>query len=39
MIEDCASGPGYFFSAANQDELENAFEEIAMSLYEVRLSK
>jgi len=39
MIADCASTPGHFFSAENQDELEKAFEDIKLSLFEVRLSR
>jgi len=38
-IEKCSSGKGYHFSADNQAELETAFEQIALSLYEVRLSR
>lgn len=38
-IEECSSGKGYHFSADNQAELETAFEQIALSLYEVRLSR
>jgi len=39
MIQDCSSGPGFGFSAENQTELEQAFEEIGRSLFEVRLVK
>ena len=39
VIKSCATGPSYFFSAANQAELDQAFEDIARSLFEVRLSK
>ena len=39
MIADCATSPSYFFSADNQAQLEQAFEDIARSLFEVRLSK
>ena len=39
MLENCASSPNMFFNAANAAELEKAFEEIAYSLFEVRLSR
>ena len=39
MIENCATSSSHFFSAANQTELEQAFEDIAKSLYEVRIIK
>ncbi len=37
IINKCASGPAFSFNANNQTELENAFEDIANSLYEVRI--
>ena len=39
MVKDCATNNSMFFSADNQAELEKAFENIAASLFEVRLSK
>ncbi len=39
MVEECASSPGQFFLAENREDLEKAFEEIAQSLFEIRLSR
>ena len=39
VIRICASSEQNFFDAANTAELEQAFEEIGRSLYEVRLSR
>ena len=39
MVKDCATNQTMFFSADDQAELEKAFENIAASLFEVRLSK
>lgn len=38
MLRKCASNNEYFFDAANAQQLENAFEEIANSLNELRLT-
>lgn len=39
MVQECASSPAHSFVAENQEDLEDAFEQIASSLFEVRLSK
>ncbi len=39
VIRKCASSQALFFDASNTAELEAAFEDIARSLYEVRLSR
>jgi len=39
MITDCATSPSYHFSANSQAELEEAFDDIARSLFEVWISK
>lgn len=39
MVADCASSTGHFFPAENQEDLEKAFEQIANSLYDIRLSR
>ncbi len=39
MVKDCATSSATFFQADNAAELEKAFKDIALSLYEVRLSK
>lgn len=39
IIRECASSDELFFDASNTAELEQAFEEIGRSLYEVRLSQ
>lgn len=37
MIKECASSPDFFFPADNAQDLEEAFEKIAESLFEVRI--
>jgi len=39
MIQECASSPDFFFPASNAEDLEEAFEKIAESLFEVRISR
>lgn len=39
LVEDCASSPSQFFLAENKEDLEKAFEQIAESLFEIRLSR
>ncbi len=39
IIRQCASSDALFFDASNAAELEQAFEDIGRSLYEVRLSR
>lgn len=39
VVKECASSPSHYFTADNKGELEETFEEIAMSLYNIRLSK
>ena len=39
FLEDCASGPEYFFQADDGDALEAAFEAIADSLSDLRISR
>ncbi len=39
MVEQCASSAGQFFLAENREDLEKAFEQIAESLFEIRLSR
>lgn len=39
LVEDCASSSGQFFLAENKEDLEKAFEQIAESLFEIRLSR
>lgn len=38
MLEDCATSKDHFFKADNSEELDKVFDEIAASLYKVRLS-
>ncbi len=37
MIRECATSDAYYFDASNTSELEQAFENIGRSLYEVRI--
>ncbi len=37
MIQECASAPDFFFPADNAEDLEEAFEKIAESLFEIRI--
>ncbi len=39
MLEECATRSDMYFEAENPEQLKAAFEEIALSLFEVRLSK
>lgn len=39
ILRKCASSPASYFDASNTEQLENAFEDIARSLFEVRLSR
>jgi Mg-chelatase subunit ChlD len=38
MLEDCATSADHFFDAKNSDDLNQAFDDIARSLFKIRLS-
>ena len=38
LLRDCASSTGHYFDARNADQLESAFEDIASSIKELRVS-
>ena len=38
MLENCATSPNHFFDAKDANQLNDAFDSIALNLYKVRLS-